>query len=93
MNVHKSYRDESRKDYGKILLESENLTLEQLQTGALLRIADAAEKLAASYDTLWNERDFQEGRAKHAHERLAKAQRSNRALRGYLKRLKRKAAP
>lgn len=45
-----NYREESRKQYG-ITPESESkgVTLEQLQVGALLRIADATELMAKNF--------------------------------------------
>lgn len=93
MKVYKDFREQSRKQWGTTIEETDTLNCEQLQVGALLRIADAVEKLAAPYDTLRQDRDFQEERAKYAFRQAEKAQRSNNALRGYLKRLKRKAAP
>lgn len=55
----RSYKDESKENYGS---DADIFNNEQLQTGALLRIADAAEKMAENYDRLlrdvkyWKER-------------------------------------
>ena len=93
MKIRKDFREESRKNYGVTVELGLGLSLEQLQTGALCRIADALEKMAADQNSLLRDRDVQAERAKYAHKLLAKAERSNRALRGYLKRMKGKAAP
>ena len=52
----KSYRAESRKDYGCEM--EDGATLEQTNTGALLRIADATELMAKNWNDLVRERDF-----------------------------------
>lgn len=93
MKIHKDFKEESRKNYGVTVELGEGLSLEQLRIGALLRIADAVEKVAANHDTLRKELEHQTDRATIAFQHLEKVQRSNRALRGYLKRLKRKATP
>lgn len=45
----KNYKDESRTNWGTF---EEKLTLEQINTGALLRIADAVEKSVLDIDKL-----------------------------------------
>ena len=50
-----SHRQESRIDYGTT---DENMTLEQIQTGAILRIADAAEKMANNYAQILSDLDW-----------------------------------
>lgn len=93
MKIHKDFREASRKSWGVTVEQGEGLSIDQLQTGALLRIADAVEKVAADHDRLRKELEHQTDRATIAFQHLEISQRSNRALRGYLKRLKRKAAP
>jgi len=93
MKVYKDFREQSCGRWGTTIEETDTLTENQLQTGALLRIADAVEKIAEDHDRLKHDRDLQADRARYAFGRAQKAERSNRALRGYLKRLKRKAAP
>lgn len=83
----KSYREQSKVDWGT---ESDSLTAEQIQTGALLRIADAVEKVAADYTAMRNsryywERRFTEERA--ASERMARRIRS---LHGVITRMKKR---
>lgn len=49
------YRDETKKNYGT---HSEPpLTRDQLNTGCMLRIADAVEKMATNHDLLIRQRD------------------------------------
>jgi len=85
--THRSYADESRKNWGTS--DPEPLTIEQIKIGALLRIADAVEKMASSYDTVRNARDFWESRAKDKQRTIDSLARSNAALRGVVKRMKR----
>lgn len=81
-----NYRDESRKAYGT---QRENLTLEQLNTGALLRIADATEKACADREAL--ERQLKQLRQRHAStlSELSTEKRRTAALRGVINRMKR----
>jgi methyl-accepting chemotaxis protein len=77
-------RESSRKEW------TSRDTIEDTNSGSLQRIADAVEKIAASYDQMRNAREFWERRAKEnlaAAERLA---RSNNALRGAITRAKNK---
>lgn len=83
----KNYREES-KSLGWGSDQTQNLSLEQLQTGAILRIADATEKMAQNYARMENDlamykRWYEQEKA--TSERLYK---SNAALRGHIKRLK-----
>lgn len=83
----KSYREQSKVDWGT---ESDSLTAEQIQTGALLRIADAVEKVAADYTAIRNSRDYWQTRAiAHwtAGERMARRIRS---LHGVITRMKKR---
>lgn len=88
MSEHRSYRQQSR-DINWGSTGEGSLTLDQINCGSLLRIADAVEKMASSYDSLREDRDFY--RQLYLDERAAakKLARGNAALRGHLKRLKR----
>lgn len=88
MSTFKNYREESRAIWGQKMEEGKTLDREQIQLGAILRIADALEKFAENFDFLRRDRDWQLERVKSLTARLDKAERSNRALRGYLKQLK-----
>ena len=56
----KSFKEESRVNYGRDFCgdKNQNANRDELQVGALLRIADAVEKMAASYDKLRNDLDM-----------------------------------
>ena len=54
----KNYRDESRAGWGVELAEGKTIDQEQIKLGAVLRIADAMEKMTAKYDALVNDRDY-----------------------------------
>lgn len=58
---HRSYRDESRANWGTT--SESPLTLEQINAGALLRIADAAELMVRRHTELIAQRDYYKGRA------------------------------
>lgn len=84
------YREESRKNYGQ---EGDvNLTLEQLRTGALLRIADSVEKLCEDRDRLERQCDQYRKSMNYWLARAQKLERSNVALKGHLTRLRDKLA-
>lgn len=80
-------RDETRKQYTATLAES-GFSCEQLQTGALLRIADAAEKMAVNVTRLQSDLKLMEESRdmwKRQAERIAL---SKRALQGVITKLK-----
>lgn len=82
------FRQRSRADWGTD--ELNQLTLEQINTGAVLRIADAVEKVAKRHDELIDDRDYWKRRALESERRLDTERRRTAALRGVVKR-KRKA--
>lgn len=89
--AHISYRKASRDDYGiSDVPENTNLNKEQLNTGALLRIADATEKMAVNIVDLQNKLKRTEESLAWNRKRVAYLEKSNAALRGHIKRLKRK---
>ncbi|MFZ3193710.1 MAG: hypothetical protein WA154_10975 [Moraxellaceae bacterium] len=69
---------------------SESLTLEQINTGSLLRIADSLEKVAIRHTELMRERDYWERECRAAREDRDALRRSNASLRGHMKRVKAK---
>lgn len=80
----KSYRTESKDDWGTT---SEGpLTLEQINTGALLRIADAVEVMAKRYVDLIMDKERAEARAAVLQSRIDKEEHRVRGLRGALTR-------
>ncbi len=85
----KPYREGSRENWG--INTEGSLAIEQINSGALLRIADASEKMAENYDALLRDRDFWKGRTE-AHEREAIwLHRRIAGLCGYIGWLKKKA--
>lgn len=87
---HKSYREESKKDYGIVVPESSNLNYEQLQTGALLRIADASELMAKNFLQLQNDRDMYKRWYENEAAANQKLVRQVRAYRGIINKKKKK---
>lgn len=84
MSEFKLYREESRKNYGT----SAGIDLDKLKTGALLRIADATEKMAQNYDALLQaKKSAEEGRNYWRSESERMARRIN-SLRGVITRMK-----
>ncbi len=83
---HVGYRERSKLNWGT--KEGENLTIEQVNCGAILRIADATEKMAHSYVQLIEDRDYYKRRYE---EELASGKRMSRqiaALKGHINRMK-----
>jgi regulator of replication initiation timing len=76
-------KDESRKNWTHD--ESKKVTFEEINTGALMRIADAVEKMAERYTELIHDKEFLEVRVKRLHERNEFLERSNASLRGHLR--------
>ena len=84
--MFKSYRQKSRANWGRNTTQA--LTLDEVQLGAILRIADAAEAMAKNHVQLQSERDHYKQCCDQEQERVAKLERSNAALRGQITRLK-----
>lgn len=85
-----SYREESKINWGVNLDEDQKLNFDGIQLGAILRIADASEKMAKNYQQLIDERD----RYKQYYEQEQKINHSLRmqiiGIRGYITRLKKR---
>ena len=82
----RSYRDESRIDWGT--RDEGGFSLDQVNAGALLRIADAVEKMANNYDVMQRDRDFWKESALSAERSLDTEHRRTAALRGWIKRMR-----
>jgi len=67
-------------------------TLEQINAGSLQRIADATEKMAASYDQMRNARDYWQAEYERVSADRSRLQKQVQALRGVITRMKNKAA-
>lgn len=92
-NVFKSYREASRTNWGITHDEKESLTHEQLQTGAILRIADATEKMAGNFIALQNDRDLYKRCYANEQRDSRSLRRQLAGLKGEITKLKKKLAP
>lgn len=88
MIVRKTYKAESRKDYGCDRDENDGIGLDGLKTGCLMRIADATEVMAKRYQDLIDERDRYKRWHKELEERWCKAVLRIAALKGVITKLK-----
>ena len=89
----KSYRDQSRINWGREMAPEIHPTREETQHGAILRIADACELMAKNHAQLVNERDSYKRRYESEQQASERLRNSNAALRGVIMRMKRKAKP
>lgn len=87
--MFKSYREGSKENWG---VNDREPTIEQINAGSLMRIADAVEKTALRHTELIEQRDRFERWYKAAQKRVEYLERSNAALRGHLKRAKAKVS-
>ncbi|WP_421977114.1 hypothetical protein [Roseivirga seohaensis] len=89
MSEKLNYRKESRKQY--LTAEPQNgLTMEQLNMGALLRIADATEAMAKRHTDLIDENERLKESVNYWREKAQEAERSIPALKGHITRLRNK---
>lgn len=90
MSQFKNFRDASRTGWGT---DSNDLTVDQIKLGALLRIADATELIAKEHARLIRDRD--QYKRWHDEERAAKEilERRINALKGVITKMKRRRAP
>lgn len=86
--AHKSYKEESKKDWGT---SASNLTLEQVQAGAFLRIADATEKMAINYTKMLNDLNWYKEKYDEKSQEIERLNNTIRGYKGYLKRVKSKS--
>lgn len=88
MQVRKTFRDESRKDYGVDVEQAAGIADSGLQIGCLMRIAAATELMAKPYQGLIDDRDrykrWYEGREHETHVLRLRLS----ALRGVITKLK-----
>lgn len=83
----KSYREESKTNWGTND-QPAGLTIEQIQTGCLLRIADASELMARNYLQLQSDLNMYKRWHKEEVDKNSKLQRQVNAYRGIVKKLK-----
>lgn len=87
--AHRGYREASRVNWGRD--GSESLSLEQINTGALLRIADATELMAKRHTELMTQRDMYERWHDEEAQKRRLAERRISSLKGQITKLKKKA--
>lgn len=83
----KSFKEQSRIDWHN-KDRQQSPTLEDIQTGAIQRIADATERMAGNYLQLQNELDHYKRWNKNYREENEKLRRSISALQGVITKLK-----
>lgn len=89
MSDFKSYKEESKKNYGR--KDAENLSIEQLNTGCLMRIADSLEKIEKPYVEMIDALKWYKKEYLIQNEQIDKLLLSNRALKGVITRMKNKS--
>jgi len=87
----KNYREESKGNWGAWCEPNQNISNEQLQTGALLRIADATEKMAGNFIRLQNDHDMYKRRYENELADNRRLQKQIAGLKGVITKLKKKA--
>lgn len=90
--IFKDYRIESRSNWGVHIQQTQNITQEQIQTGAILRIADAVEVMAKNNQMLIEERDRYKRLYANVVEERDNANRRISALQGVITKMKKKAS-
>jgi hypothetical protein len=91
MNIMRNFRQESRKSYGRSMPEDQWCSNDELNVGSLQRIADACDLMAKDRERMERELKWKTAeveRLKKGNESLG---RSNAALRGVIKRMKKLA--
>lgn len=88
MSNFKSFREESKSNWG--LTIDRHPTNEEIQLGAILRIADASEKMASNYTQLQADLDWYKKRCKSLNETIEHRNRQIANLRGQITKLKKK---
>lgn len=84
----RSWKKESRTDWGTLLEDNESLPDEKLKLGAILRIADATELMASEQIKMKNDLEWYKKRYTESLEEIHGLRRSNAALKGHITRLK-----
>ncbi|OFE11423.1 hypothetical protein PHACT_12770 [Pseudohongiella acticola] len=88
----KSYRDESRKNYGATVNSDAGITRDQLDAGSLMRIADACEKMCLDREKLERDYKYMRSERDRYREHFYRSERRLSATKGVVTKLKRKLA-
>jgi hypothetical protein len=88
-----SFKEKSRENFGREFCGAagQNVTWQEVRDAALLRIADATEKMSGHYSVLIEERDRYQRYYKNEEARRIGLERRARGLRGVITRLKKQA--
>lgn len=86
----KTYKEESKIDFGEELCSDQHPNLQQLQFGAIQRIANAAEVMAKNHQQLIDERDRYKQWYQEALQTTVRFSHQISGLRGYIIRIKNK---
>jgi alanine dehydrogenase len=89
--IFKSYRKESRTDWGVTVTENTKPDRDQLHLGCMMRIADATEVMAQNFIQLQNQLKWANERNQRLVAQNEKLQRQVNAYKGVVKKLKNKS--
>lgn len=87
MEKFKSYREHSKTNYGN---KKEGATLEEINTGSLQRIADAAELMATNFLKLQSDLEYYKNKAKSLEDELKTERKRVATYKGQATRIKKK---
>lgn len=92
MDKFANFQEISRRQWGKTSSPGTAHSVEEIQLGCMLRIAEATEAMAKEHTKLIRERDFYDAGYKQRGAQIEQLSRSNAALRGTITRLKKQLA-
>jgi len=87
----RSYRKESQIDWGATTDEATGLSLEQVNTGAFLRMADATEKMAGNFIRLQNDLEMYKRWYENSQKENRRLQKQVSGLKGAITKMKKGA--
>lgn len=88
---YKNFKDESRKNWSRhVTTENDEINNSEIQLGAILRIADATEKMAQRYTDLLSRNEYLDSYVKRLEASSRTKDRQINALRGHITRIKKK---
>jgi hypothetical protein len=86
--VFKAYKEESRTNWGATVESETNINRDQIQLGAILRIADSLERMEQPFIKILEERDYYSRKHQENKAEIRKLKKSNAALKGVINKLK-----
>lgn len=88
----KSFKEQSKHDWGRDLKEGQTLDTEELQLGCLQRIADGVETISGNWRSLIGELHLQKDENRRLQTRITELNRQVSSLKGVITKLKKKQA-